>query len=197
MALKTMLKKFDDAKKAYEKQLKVLGKELQQEIVPGIAALIPEGWYLTWHQSDEQYNDEDYYFGVDNLRIVTERVPRQGKLLKDEVPRKVERKQDIYGRWNDEVVQYYQPAEYEWILDGECEKRDPDDDDSYEGEPGVIMFNSYGKPQLGLKKSDYKELENLMSKIGDDNVRRAFGEQATVRIYRSGKCVVNNDETEE
>ncbi len=189
MALKTMRKKFEAAKAAYENQLKMLGKELQTEIVPELAKLIPEGWYLTWHQSDKQYNDEDYYFGLDNVRLVTELEPRQGKLLKEERPRKTQRNAQ-YGY--DEVVDYGSPAEYEWIIDEKCKKRNPDDDDGYgyNGEPGVIGLDGYGKPQLGLKKGDYKALADMIQELGDELMRKAFGDEATVRICRDGKYVV-------
>jgi hypothetical protein len=184
-----MRKKLESAKKNYEKQLAELGSDLRDAIVKAIAPTLPEDWYLTWHQSDEQYDDNDYYFGLDEILLVSERVPKKGELLKEAVPKKTVREKDNWGREYDEVVHYGSEAEYEWILDETCKKRKPSRDNC-DGEPGVFAVDG-GTPELGVAVKDLKDLKTVLKDLDDEEYRRAFGDEATVRIYRDGRCEID------
>lgn len=88
MALDTVRKKLEAARKDFDRERKKLGKELRLAIVEAITEVIPDGWYVMWSHSDQMYNDEDYYWGFNYIRLVSIRQPREGKLLKEAVPEK-------------------------------------------------------------------------------------------------------------
>lgn len=200
MAIKTMIKKIADAKKKHEAELETLGLRLQKEIADVLSPLIPQGWYLTWCQSDEQYDDENYYFGLDSERLISVNKPRKGKLLKAEVPRKTEmvtarQPYQSYSHTYEKVIEYGSPAEYEWILDEKCKPRSKRDDLGYE-ESGVIHIGedcdeSPENEMCGLTEDDFSDLRTAFQEIGEDLCRHAFGDVATVRIDRDGTCTVS------
>jgi hypothetical protein len=184
VARSTLEKKFEAARAKYEAELKVIGAELRDSIVAMLAPLIPEGWFLAWNQADDCYNDEDYYFDVQSLVVCTEREPRQGKLLKEETPPRYEPNQ--WGGMR--CIDSGSPAEHEWILDDQCEQRDHAVF-SYEEYAGVASLKEYWKFSLdtcGLVESDVEALAEAFRSIGDKDLRRAFGDRATVRVNRDG-----------
>ena len=187
MAKNTMTKKLEQAKKEFQVKLK--------EIVDGLAELIPEGWFLSWHQSDQQYNDEDYYFGTDNEMLVSELEPRQGKLLKAEVKRVTEKRKSSYGGYMENFVTVYgSPAEYEWHLDDECEERESEP--GWE-EPGCIQLGDFDKDvALGLDKKIVDTLDSSFGQLDNEMLQLAFGKVANVTINSKGKCTVDEDADE-
>jgi hypothetical protein len=204
MARKTMEKKFADAKKKYEAELKKLGGELQKALVDLIAPHIPEGWYVVWHQSDEQYNDEDYYFGLDQQALCSVYMPKKGKLLKEAVERTYKtEKVDQYnlntGRYEkveQKVVdEWGSEAEYEWILDETCKKKRPTSKESpWEGEPCTINLDEDGddnEPAYGITGEQLGDLRDVLQGIDEDDYERAFGDEATVRVYVDGTWTVD------
>jgi hypothetical protein len=201
MARSTMQKKYADAKKKYEAELEKLGAEYQKVLAGEIAKLIPEGWYVVWHQSDEQYNDEDYYFGVEQQALCSVMMPRKGKLLKEavETTYKVVKRQDYYSRREVEekvVDKYGTEAEYEWHLDEDCKKKRPKTRESaYEESAGVINLNEDYDGDTGAQfdvtEEQLEELRDTLQGIEDEDYQRAFGEQATVRIYSDGTVDVD------
>lgn len=190
MALATARKKVAQARKDHEKQLRIVGKGMRTAIVDMIAGALPEGWAVTWHQSDNQYDDQDYYFGLDSKLVVSERAPRQGKQLTEGRPRKT--------KWNEiyryeETIDYGEEPTYEWHLDAKCPKRKWDPDDACEGEPGVLSIEEQ-EVGYGLTKKDLKDLWEVFEELEDDDFRLAFGDSAYVRIHSNRKVVINDDE---
>ena len=188
MAKKTATKKLADERKKYEVAMSELGKGMQQAIVDMLAPLIPEGWYLAWEQKDDCYNDEDYYFGIEAKALNSVLKPRKGKLLKEERPSRTETKKDPYGHEYAHTVDYGSPAEYEWHLDEKCQERKSivfySDDD-----PGII---SIGGDSIGdlLPEEEYAQLVDVFESIDDSDLRRAFGDSATVTINNDGSYEV-------
>lgn len=188
MALKTMQNKLDKARANYEKTVKALGSEIAGQIAESLASVLPEGWNLFWCQSDQQYDDENYYFGLSDEHLFSVQQPRKGRLLKAEVPRKTEQRQDPYNRnWHyDEVVEYGSPAIYEWILDEDCPKRKRGDDPDC-GDPGRIDLEDYLKETAcGVTKTQVGAVRSMLQSISEKMLRCAFGDQADVMIYGDG-----------
>lgn len=196
MALATARKKVAQARKDHEKQLRIVGKGMRTAIVDMIAGALPEGWAMTWHQSDNQYDDQDYYFGLDCRFIVSEREPRQGEQLTEGRPRKSQSKTDHsfgYPRTYEEVTDYGEEPTYEWHLDAKCPKRKWDSIDISWGEPGVLEIDEQ-EVGYGLTKKDLKDLWEVFEELDDDDFRLAFGDSAYVRVHSNRKVVINDDE---
>jgi len=70
MALNTYVKRIQDAEKEYNAKLDTIRGEMGTEFAKNIGNLIPNGWSLKWVQSDDQYNDEGYEWGMEGFRIV-------------------------------------------------------------------------------------------------------------------------------
>ena len=200
MALQSVRKKFEAARKDYEKQRKALGKELRAALVEVIAEVIPEGWYVRWSHSDQMYNDEVYYWGFNFIQLVTLKVPRTGKLLKEAVPRtyKTERR---YGHEEKVIDNYGSPEEYEYLLDDECEKRDDFVNVDWD-DPGIVDVRESEWPTddnhevampFGLTEDDCNAVWNLIYRLKQDELQQAFGDIATVVVFKNGKCKVNNE----
>lgn len=185
MALSTVLKKIEKAKAAYEKQLAGISGELAAEVVAVLHKHIPDGWYLFWNQDDQMYNDEDYYFGIHGPWLVSVLEPRQGKLLKAEVPHVRETKKDSWGSSYEVITQYGSDAEYEWILDDQCKER-TEEFDQYHS-PGVIHLDSYDSEYAcGLSEELSEAVYELFSEIDVSTMRQAFGDSSEVRVNRDG-----------
>lgn len=194
MALSTVRKKLEAARKTYERERKLLGKELRASIAEAFAEVIPDGWYVRWSHSDQMYNDEDYYWGFNFMQLVTLKEPRQGKLLKEAVPRtyKTER---YYGHEQQVVDEYGSPEEYEFLLDGECTKREDFNSVDWE-DPGMVDVRKSEQPDdlpFGLTEDACEEVFQLLRSFRQEELQQAFGDIATVLIFKNGKCKVNNE----
>lgn len=197
MAIDTMRKKFEEAKRVHRDALQKLGSGFQKEIVTALAALIPEGWHLHWQHSDQQYNDEDYYWDIGYAYLVTDLKPRQGKLLKEKKETVYEDAKSPYASYgygsSQRVKEYGHPAEYQWLLDGECEprsKKSMRNGDYYEDEGAIAIKRGEdnSKMKFGLKRADIKELEDLFKSLTQDDLTLAFGSEAVVTVRRDGTC---------
>jgi hypothetical protein len=186
VARATAEKKLASERKKYEEAMATLGTGMQKAIVALLAPLIPEGWYLTWEQKDDCYDDENYYFGVEHKALNSELKPKRGKLLKEE---ETEKRTDYRGNEYEVTVA---GAEYEWSLDETCKPRKKVEFWS-EDDPGVIPLpiGNYDAPYFELiPHKDYAKLEDALDEIADQDFRRAFGDTATVVVRRDGSYEV-------
>lgn len=200
MALSTMRKKFEAAKKDHQDALKKLGTGFQKEIVDTLSKLLPEGWMLHWQHSDQQYNDEDYYWDIGYAYLVTERKPRQGKLLKEATETRTEEVEVPYrygggGTRTERRTVYGTEAEYEWILDEKCKPRGKKTSrGEYYEDPGAVNIErgeDNDDLKFGLKRSDFEELDDVFRSLTQDDLTLAFGAEAVVTVHRDGICEVD------
>jgi len=82
MALNTAVQRLAAARAA----ISAAGLVAREATVQAIAPLIPEGWFVQWHQSDNIYDDSNYHFDVENVWLATERVPRRTAIRRAAVP---------------------------------------------------------------------------------------------------------------
>lgn len=195
MALETVRKKLDAARKDYERERKKLGKDLRNAIVEAIAEVIPDGWYVRWSHSDQMYNDEDYYWGFNFMQLVTLKEPRQGEMIKEATPKVFRKDKNWAGQEVDVWVSSGEPAEYEWHIDSKCKKReDFNDVDSWE-DHGVVDVRKSERPDpmpFGLTEDQCDEVFHLLRRLRQEELQQAFGDIATVLVFKNGKCVVND-----
>lgn len=188
MARKTIEKKLAAERAKYEAAMRTLGEGMQRAIVEMLAPLIPEGWYLVWEQKDDCYNDEDYYFDVEARALNSVLKPRKGRRLTEARPQRLEERE--VQSWDGRIVKQQfvvdcgAPATYDWHLDEKCKPRKRvefySDDD-----PGVIFI---GGDRVGdlLDESAYADLVATFEDLDKSDLRRAFGDSATVRVNRDG-----------
>ncbi len=69
MAKKTFIDRMRKLDKEYAEKMARLRDEMGGEFGKEVASLIPEGWTLVWNQSDSQYDDQDYHFGLESFEI--------------------------------------------------------------------------------------------------------------------------------
>lgn len=196
MALKTFKKRLADLDRAFEEKIDALANEMRTAFAEHIGPLIPEGWVLQWHQSDEQFNDEDYYFGLDPFYLQSQRRPRKGKLLKEEVPTTYRTTE-----WGQQIDVFGEDAVYEYHLDDDCPVRKRFDEYSWgEANPGIINVGQLdgdqydeddgGAPQLGVTQKQLDALWGALNSLSENNYRRVFGDQADVTVYPDGRVVL-------
>lgn len=204
MAISTVRKKLDAARREYESQRKALGKELRKAMVEAIVEVIPEGWYVRWSHSDQMYNDEDYYWGFDFIQLVTVKQPREGRLIKEAVPCTYKTSTDYWNRGQQVIDNYGSPEEYEYLLDNECKKRDDFMNVEWD-DPGRVDVRESEWPTdddlkvampFGLTEDDCNAVWDLIYHLKQDELQQAFGDIATVMVFSNGKCIVNNESEE-
>lgn len=207
MAKSTIAKKIRDTCSNFEKELDgALGK-IRAEFAAEVAKLIPEGWYLTWSQSDDQYNDEDYYFGLDDFVLCSVREPRQGELVEEATANQTERCKDYYGKAYDHVTKYGRAARYKWVLDDDCKLRrgDPDHDDFGRVDLGSVGGETFHDGNQDNEEENLdllaqtggrelaEQLSQLLHAFGEDQYRKLFGDAASVKITADGKLTHNKE----
>lgn len=200
MAIGTALERIKKATADHDERVAALGDKLMLEIVRALAPLIPDGWFLTWSQRDDQYNDQDYHFGLDDVLLVSEREPRRGKCIKDEVKRVEEQRPNpYYGGTTTHVVTYGSPAVHEWELDDKCKPRSKASRGASSDEPGVVNLtetekkigkNTTHPDWCGLTWGECADLRRAFDEVSEDAMRAAFGDNATVTINRDGTYTV-------
>jgi len=193
MALNTAVQRLAAARAA----ISAAGLVAREATVQAIAPLIPEGWFVQWHQSDNIYDDSNYHFDVENVWLATERVPRRTAIRRAAVPEVPQvNARSTYNRIM--VTRPYSPG-WPAIYDLEI---DPD------GEPrafigvggeGVFCFDDLGyvnpdnvpelAPGLGLRHEHWEPLVATVNELTSDHdlVRAAFGSDATVNIFHDGR----------
>lgn len=69
MAKQTYIDRMKKLDADYRAKMTALREEMGGDFGKQVAPLIPDGWTLTWEQSDSQYDDEDYHFGLETFSI--------------------------------------------------------------------------------------------------------------------------------
>lgn len=205
MAKATFLKKIEAAQKAYTKAVAGLAGEMRKEIAAVLAPLIPEGWFLYWEQKDDCYNDEDYYFDIQGACIATVREPKQGDLLEAAKPVRTETRTRPrnygYGQTEtyEHVLDHGSDEVYAWHLDPKGEKRDPDELDTYGGDPGILPItedaieakDEWPATACGLEREAYDQIVEAFNALEKTVMRQAFGDNSNTCITSDGKIKIN------
>lgn len=195
MSVHSMMARIQAAKAEYDKALAAAGGEVREEIAKSLGALIPEGWRLVWHQSDDQYNDENYFFGFSYARLVSDKLPREGKLLKEAVARKTERRNGPWG-YEEHTVVYPEPAVYEQIFDDQCQERELDDHGGWEDDGCIqlsdLKYQENSLTALGFTQAQLRPLVDAWESLDINMMQNAFGRMSAVTVLRDGTFKIDN-----
>lgn len=204
MALKTITSKIQKAHKEFEASMdKALGK-VRKEFAEAVAEELPDGWYLTWSQSDDQYNDEDYYWGMENFLLISERVPRMGKQLSPGQPEQYEEttRTDHFGRvigTSKRITKRAVPPAHQYVLDDQCDFRRSLP--TY-GTIGRITLGHHGGDSVSAYHDETdenfqlvpmekcEELFELLNGFPESSYRQLFGDCAAVTVRKDGSIDV-------
>lgn len=175
MALKSAMRRINDARKKYESELKKLGKSAAKEFAAELGPLIPEGFFLEWTQGTPSYNDgEPCTFSVYDPKLVTERAA----VWRDSEDHEVEG--PGYGE--------EPPPGVRLCFDGDEREYPPaeEDEGSYDLE---YMTREDVARHPGLTLKAVRELHSAWREVcSEDMLRKIFGDGAAVRITGKGKC---------
>lgn len=200
MSVKSMMARIQDAKAEYEKALAAAGGEVREEIARSLGAMLPEGWRLAWHQSDDQYNDENYYFGFSYARLVSDRIPREGRLLKPEVAEVSQLVANRWGGYDKKITTYAEPAVYEQIIDDQCQVRELDDHGAWEGAGCIHLLDfdfewrhhAEEYASMGLTREMIQPLVDAWQSLDNNMMQNAFGRMASVTVTGDGGLTIDN-----
>jgi hypothetical protein len=177
MALKTMIDKLNEAKKAYDEQLKNLGADLSKQVAEHLAPHIPPGYSIRWTQYTPYFNDgEPCTFGVYDLYLDRDDLSaRENKSNEIDIGTAIRK----YGQPDEEKS--YQDTDYHTVV-----KRDSIGRPVEYGKKTVTYTNP-GFPEIeGYSKEQMQTLRETFEGIPEDLMEAAFGDGVEVRVRRDG-----------
>ncbi len=184
MALATMIKKLTEARKAYDDQLKALGKGVAKEIATYLAENIPPGYALKWTQGTPSFNDgEPCTFSVRDPALV--KLTPAGGNDEDEDQDEGEGMDlgtalERYGMPDEQVS--YERQDYSKPISGKPGKY----------ETSTKYYTKSGFPKIdGYTKTALKALDDAWGELPEDMLKKAFGDGAKVVIQANGKHSVD------
>lgn len=177
MALKTALERIAKARKAYNDEVKKLGRK---GVSQGLGELIPEGYVLAWTQGTPSFNDGDpCTFSMHSIKLVPAKAPPEPEpdtTGVDPGPEGETVEDDVSD--DDEPIEYNVLDAYEEDGDGVVDIEYPCDKEDL--------------PE-GLTKKAITELARAWKGIGEDTIKDVFTDgDAFIYITAKGKSVVDN-----
>lgn len=168
MALQSTIDKLNAARKAYDDQLKALGKDLGAEVAAHLGAHLPDGFVLEWRQGTPSFNDgEPCRFRVNDAYVYRPQLDETG-----EDPDEYEHPEE----------RGYRDGEYDpktrsfWI--GSSTYGRPWK--TYNGEEQM------GESLDGLTVEQYDALTAAWRALPADLMEHAFGDGTIVKVYSDG-----------
>jgi hypothetical protein len=165
MALKTMINTLINARSAYDKQLKELGKEAGKGISEALGEVLPTGFFMQWAQYTPYFNDGEpceFRSGEPVVGILPLEGTEEGWF---------EELEDGYGR--NDVVSFWNVDNYgrDRIVPG----LGPENKRTIKARDVVS----------GLSYETLQTLKDLWESIPEDMLKVSFGDHTKVRIVKN------------
>lgn len=175
MALATMIKELNAARKAYNDKLASLGDDTAKAIGEYLAPHIPEGFTVQWHQYTPYFNDGDATtFSVHEPYLVK---------LEPDADREV-------------ISRYAEDEETCLDLGSAIDYGEPDREvtEPNRWKPGeMYTYNRRGVPLIdGLPQDQFRALLAAWNELPEDMLEAAFGDHVRCRVYSDGTTVTND-----